>query len=286
VLCLRGELVVIGKQPDGDSIRFEPDTPALLAQLEHAERARRSSDGTLQLRVEGIDAPETHYNTLAQPRGDRSRDRLLTLCGFRDVRRGGHGDQAQTVTAATPARIRAAVLSHIVDVDGRPVSFLLVGSDLPADGADVELDEPLVQRTLNARMLADGSAYLTLYASLEAPVRALLRAISDGARRRGQGVWPIDASARFRLGDQASIGPSGQLLLPKLFRRSTDYLRTRGAAETLPDWLRTHGGPGRPEDDRLRLRGGPLRHLSDLVVQQGNHISLQADLLDIVFEEK
>src|SRR4029077_947449 len=80
VLCLRGELVVIGKQPDGDSIRFVPDTPALLAQLAHRRRARRSGAGSLQLRVEGIDAPETHYNTLAQPLADPARDRLLALC--------------------------------------------------------------------------------------------------------------------------------------------------------------------------------------------------------------
>jgi endonuclease YncB( thermonuclease family) len=286
MLALRGELLVVGKQPDGDSIRFLPDTPALLSQLDHGDRVRRSSDGTLQLRVEGIDAPETHYNAVAQPRGDRSRDRLLTLCGFRNVRRGGHGEQAQTVTAATPERIHAAVLSHIVDVNGRAVSFLLVGANLPVDAADVPLDTDLLHRTLNARMLADGSAYLTLYASLDAPVRAVLRSIADSAKRRKQGVWSVDHTERFRLRDQASIGPSGQLILPKLFRRCTDYLRTRGAAESLADWLRTHGGPGRPEDDGLRVRGGRLRHLSDLVVQQGDHIGLHANLLDIVFEEK
>src|SRR5262245_59351007 len=282
---MRGELVVIGKQPDGDSIRFLPDTPSLISQLERGDRARRSSDGTLQLRVEGIDAPETHYNSFAQPRGDRSRDRLLTLCGFRNVRHG-RGAQGETVTAATPERIPAAILSHLVDVNGRPVSFLLVGANLPADGSDTALDDALVHRTLNARLLADGSAYLTLYASLEAPVRTLMRSIADSARRRKQGVWSVDDTSQFRLRNQASIGPSGQLILPKLFRRCTDYLRTRGAAETLPDWLRTHGGPTRPEDDQLRVRGGKLQRLSDLVVQQGDQIGLHADLLDIVFVEK
>jgi hypothetical protein len=152
VLCLRGELVVIGKQPDGDSIRFVPDTPALLERLEHAERVRRSSDGSVQLRVEGIDAPETHYNTFAQPLGDPARDRLLALCGFTDVQHGT-GTQAETVTDATPPRIAAAILSHIVDVNGRPVSFLLVGDGLPPDGADVPIDDALLLRTLNARQL-------------------------------------------------------------------------------------------------------------------------------------
>jgi hypothetical protein len=282
VLCLRGELVVIGKQPDGDSIRFVPDTPALIDRLDHAERARTSSDGSLQLRVEGIDAPETHYNTLAQPLGDSSRDRLLALCGFTNVRHGT-GSDAQTVIAATPERIAAAILSHIVDVNGRPVSFLLVGDALPPDGGDVPIDDALLQRTLNAELLADGSAYLTVYASLDEPLRTGLRTIAAAADDRGLGVWPLDASAAFTLATQASIGPGGALILPKLFRRCTDYLRTRTAGETLPDWLRARPDT---EDDEVSVAGGPLVRLSDLVEQRGDEIALTAPLLDLVFQER
>lgn len=281
VLCLRGELVVIGKQPDGDSIRFVPDTPTLLARLDHAGRARRSSDGSLQLRVEGIDAPETHYNTLAQPLGDPARDRLLALCGFTDVQHGT-GAQAQTVTDATPPRIAAAILSHTVDADGRPVSFLLVGA-LPPDGADVPIAPALLRRTLNARLLADGSAYLTLYASLDKPLRAGLRAIAARAHDGGLGVWPRDASAGFTLTTQASIGPDGALILPKLFRRCSDYLRTRTPGETLPDWLRARPDT---EDDELSVAGGPLVRLSDLIEQRGDEIAFTAPLLDLVFQER
>jgi len=282
VLCLRGELVVIGKQPDGDSIRFVPDTPALIARLEHAARARTSSDGSLQLRVEGIDAPETHYNALAQPLADSARDRLLALCGFTNVRHGTGGD-AQTVIAATPARVPAAILSHIVDVNGRPVSFLLVGDSLPADGADVPIDDALLRRTLNAALLADGSAYLTLYASLDEPLRAGLRAIAATADEGALGVWPHDASAGFTLTTQASIGPGGALILPKLFRRCSDYLRTRTSGETLPDWLRARPDT---EDDQVSVAGGPLVRLSDLVEQHGDEIAFTAPLLDLVFVER
>jgi hypothetical protein len=190
------------------------------------------------------------------------------------------------VTDATPARVAVAILSHIVDVNGRPVSFLLVGDGLPPDGDDVPIDDALLRRTLNARQLADGSAYLTLYASLDAPLRDGLRAIAAAASTRGLGVWGQDASARFVLSDQDSIGPSGRLILPKLFRRCTDYLRTRTLGETLPHWLRTHGGPTRPEDDAVSVAGQPLVRLSDLVEQRGSTISFSADLLDLVFEEK
>src|SRR4051794_34514742 len=100
LLCLRGQLVVLGKSPDGDSIRFRPDTPSLVARLRDGERADPSADGTLQLRLDGIDTPETHYNGQAQPLGEPARDELLTWCGFSDVVWNG-----DTVSGATPERI-------------------------------------------------------------------------------------------------------------------------------------------------------------------------------------
>src|SRR5262245_21481472 len=62
LLCLRGRLVGVRKTPDGDSIRFEPDTPDLVGRLRFGSRVDFSSDGTVQLRLDGIDAPESHYN--------------------------------------------------------------------------------------------------------------------------------------------------------------------------------------------------------------------------------
>ena len=67
MLSLRGELVVVGKSPDGDSIRFIPRSPALLRSLAGGGRVDPSADGSVQLRLDGIDAPELHYNGLAQP---------------------------------------------------------------------------------------------------------------------------------------------------------------------------------------------------------------------------
>ena len=96
--------MVVGKQPDGDSIRFVPDTPDLLEDLRRGWRVRRSSDGSVQLRLEGIDAPETHYGALAQPLGARARDALLELCGFSEIRR-----DEEEVVSATPERRPAAV---------------------------------------------------------------------------------------------------------------------------------------------------------------------------------
>jgi endonuclease YncB( thermonuclease family) len=280
LLCLRGNLVVVGKQPDGDSIRFVPDSPELLDSLRRGWRVRRSGDGSVQLRLEGIDAPETHYGELAQPLASQARDALLELCGFRAIRRDG-----EEVVSATPERRPAAILSELVDPNGRPVCILLAHEELP-DGAYVEVDEETLDRSANAPLLADGSAYLTLYDSCRPPIRAAFRRVAAEARERRLGVWGRDETARFELVDQDSIGPEGQLVLPKLFRRCSDYLRTRTPDETLSDWLRTHGPPDRPEDDRVIVGGDVETRLSELVEQRDTSIEFPVDLLDIVFVEK
>jgi endonuclease YncB( thermonuclease family) len=274
LLCLRGELVIVGKSPDGDSIRFRPDSPDLVRTLDNGARARASSDGTFQLRLDGIDAPETHYNAHSQPLGAPARDALLAWCGFTDVR--WPGDQ---VSASTPAAIPAAVLAKLVDVNGRPVVFLL-RDDLPPDGQRVEV--PLAA-TANAEMLRTGDAYGTFYSSTDPALRDELRALAVAARSASLGVWAADASGGFVLASQDSIGPDGALILPKLFRRCTDYLRSRNARETLPEWMERQGDQ---QDDLVSVGGAAEVRFRTLISQAGDRISLDADPLDLVFSEK
>jgi endonuclease YncB( thermonuclease family) len=265
----------VGKSPDGDSIRFRPARPALVRTLVNGDRARVSSDGTVQLRLDGIDTPETHYNGLAQPLGVTARDELLAWCGFSGVRWAGG-----QVIASTPAAIPAAVLSGLVDVNGRPVAFLLVGDGLPPDGEQAEVD---LQRTANAALLRSGAAYGTFYRSTAPGLRDGMRGLAREARTAALGVWPVDASGGFTLGSQASIGPEGSLILPKLFRRCTDYLRSRNSRETLPEWMQRMGDQ---EDDQVRVGGAAPVRFSTLITQHGDRIALDADPLDLVFVEK
>jgi endonuclease YncB( thermonuclease family) len=286
--ALRGELTVVGKSPDGDSIRFVPDRPDLLHDLYRGDRVRITrADGSVQLRLEGIDAPETHYGGDAQPLGVEARDWLLEQAGFADV----VFDQSATVQSAAPATRAAVVLSKGVDPNGRPIAYLLVddGAGL-RDGAWTHVDRELLDRTLNARSLAAGVSYLTLYTSTPAPHRTRLRRLAADAREAGKGVWAADESEMFRLASQASISPpNGVLILPKLFRRCTDYLKARdkGFAGTLPDWLVAVSASGtRPEDDLVLIGGRTEVRLSAIVKQLNERVSFGADLLDVVFVEK
>jgi len=289
-LVLRGRLVIVGKEPDGDSVRFVPDTPDLLRRLAGADRIRPSHDGSVQLRFDAIDAPELHYGAAAQPLGAEARDDLLARIGFTRVTYAG--DNPTLVTAADPADgIRGAILSAMAEANGRPVSWVLAGDDgtLPADGAVLTADSALLDRTLNAELLADGIAYYTAYTSTLDAQRAQMRELARTAREKGYGVWAQDATAAFDLTGPASIGPGGRLVLPKLFRRCTDYLAAvaGGFSGGLPDWIRTvSADPHHDENDAVVLADGTRTHLADLLAQDGDRVTCTADPLEITFVEK
>ena len=103
------------------------------------------------------------------------------------------------------------------------------------------------------------------------------------ARDQDLGIWAVDKTSEFKLVDQTSVGVLGQLILPKLFRRATDYLKAvnGGFRGNLDDWLEANPG----QNDRLVVDNIELK-LSNLLDQRNSRIVLQADLLDIVFLEK
>ncbi|MGH3766542.1 MAG: thermonuclease family protein [Pseudonocardiaceae bacterium] len=290
-LCIHGTLVIVGYEPDGDSVRFIADDPAGFTKLKRADRLRPSRrDGSVQLRFEGIDAPELHYGTDAQPLGATARDALLSWIGFTAVT-FGNPQQPTRVSSATPVQVRAAILAQMVEVNGRPVAYVLVegGHALPNDGAWVEVGPSLLDDTLNLRLLLEGQAYYTVYTSTPLNHRQHLRDVAEKARAGLLGVWAEDATAEFELADQSSIAPGGQLILPKLFRRCTDFLKARdqGFTGNLIDWLLASSqGPSRDENDRVLLRDTTEVHLSDLLQQRNQRIAFQTDLLDLTFVEK
>lgn len=289
-ICIHGKLVIVGYEPDGDSVRFIADDTTHYDALTRADRIRPSQrDGSVQLRFEGVDAPELHYGKEAQPLGDTARDALLDWIGFTAITYDQ--DQPNRIRAAEPATIRAAILAQQVETNGRPVAYVLVesASTLPGDGAWVNVDQALLEQTLNLRLLSEGQAYYTVYTSAPVSHRRHQRAVAADARAAGKGVWGRDATSDWALTDQRSIGPSGHLILPKLFRRCTDYLKAvdKGFIGNLGDWLiSTSVTPTRDENDRVLLRDTTELRLSDLLQQRNQHIVFQADLLDIAFVEK
>ncbi len=159
----------------------------------------------------------------------------------------------------------------------------------PTTGRGCTFEEPLLRRTLNAALLDAGSAYLTLYTSTPSDHASVFRALASAARDASKGVWAADATREFQLVNQDSIGPEGQLILPKLFRRCSDYLKARDAGYrgNLDDWLIDVSTSGRrPEDDKLIIGGRTEVRLSAVLQQRNDRIRFPVDLLDLVFVEK
>ena len=274
---VRGELVIAGYQPDGDSVRIVPTSQATVRGLENGGRIEPSArDGSVQLRLDAIDAPESHYQGRAQPLAEPARDTLLARAGFGEV----EVDDDGSVASSTPDRVPAAIAASLVEVYGRPVALLYTGADVEAhdDGDTVEPTAAFVDSSVNAEQVRNGRAYVTLYSSTPEPVRVRFVELARDADGPGS-VWAADRSGGFPLTRQSDVGPDGALILPKLFRRATNYLAA-GTDATFVDWLTAQG-----EDDDPVLLDGRRTVLSELVRQDGDEVSLIASPLDLVFVE-
>lgn len=277
---ITGELVVAGYAPDGDSVRFVPTDLATVRRLAGADRLEPDpDDGSLQLRLDAVDAPELHFQGESQPLAEPARDQLLALVGFSAVTydEGTEG----TVASAEPARVPAAIAASTVEANGRPVAVLFAGAG-PGDRADgeaVELLDDEVSRSVNAELARTGAAYLTVYNTTPPSVRALFTELCRTARGRRAGVWADDRSAGFTVTDQGSVGPQGQLVLPKVFRRVTTWLAS-DTTQDLPRWL----AEGGDEDDAVQV-GDRETTLAALITQDGDTIALTVDVLDLLFLE-
>jgi hypothetical protein len=120
---LRGSFVIRyadlprqGPEPDGDTVKFLPDTPALVEAL--PRRSGRPPDINargISVRLEAIDALETHLQETHQELGgaNAARDELLGLLGFTNVR--FFADLPNKVQSADQDALRGHVLSNGID---------------------------------------------------------------------------------------------------------------------------------------------------------------------------
>ena len=234
-----------GYAPDGDTVRFVPDRPSDFARLERVERIRAGRDGSVSLRLEGVDAPELHYLGEAQPLGERARDALVQGLGERGV-----------------------VVASRCDPHGRVVAYVFAGegSEAVRELAWGAAGAVVLRGSANAQLLARGDAYPLAYRTQPAAHRAVFAEVARGARRRGLGVWALDRSARgVAVRSERSLGPHGALVLPKLFRRCVRWLQD-GAREAFTAWLARDGSV----DDVVWVDGvGRATRLSRVVLERG-----------------
>jgi endonuclease YncB( thermonuclease family) len=279
-LVIKGSFVIVDKSPDGDSVRFRPDDATLFKQLKRSYRIEPSKDGTVQLRFEAIDAPELHYQGKDQPMGREARDFLLEQLGFSNY----IYNDSDRITDAVPREIRGGILSNGAESNGRPVSYVFLEPDLAAydDGERILLDDALLAKSMNVKVLQAGMAYYTVYSSQGETERTFMYTITKQAKNAGLGIWAVDKTSEFSLASIDDV-TRNQLILPKLFRRCVVYLRDRdkGFSGTLQEWLLAD--PGR--DDEILL-GSRRTRLSSLIQVEGTTVKVLFDPLEAVFLEK
>jgi hypothetical protein len=214
-----------GFQPDGDSMQFKPDDASLLDRLDKtADAYRLTSIGSTQLRFEGIDALELHFEGHHQPRplADDSRDYLTGLLGMnpsallaaeeRDrqaARRPRRHARLHPLTGTRSARTTSGVR-----IRRRPSEPQRRFRDAARAASE---EEPQLQVARGRQRLP--AYYDTLFASL----RATFTTAAEHVRAAKKGLWKDDLSTEGLAATSAADLEAHGVVFPKLYRRLTSY---------------------------------------------------------------
>lgn len=255
-----------GPEPDGDTLKFKPDTPTLVEQLqsEGFTASRFNTRGMINLRFEGIDALEIHFEDLHQNLewANAARDLVLDAVGFEDVH--FFDDLPAKVRSIGKHPQRGHILAQSLDDNGRIVAFVYPGEGELPDGAEVTLSQDWVDRSLNVVLLQAGLAYPTFYTTMPDAMHQHMAAYSRDARQAGRGMWPYEALSTERGVILRRVEDLADLVIwPKLFRRLARYL---GAGhrdlQGFSTWLQQDT---RHRNDPVRLPDGSIGAMSDVI---------------------
>jgi hypothetical protein len=157
---IKGKFHVKGYQPDGDSIRFEADDPAHWDTFQW-DSASKKKAAKKQLRIEAIDALETHYEGYHQPRpfALAALERLLKLLGIAYTE---YSLSQTTIVNADDAK-PGFIISDGLDRYDRPISFVFPASAKLTDGAILTSEQIPIEKSANYILAREGLVYPTFY---------------------------------------------------------------------------------------------------------------------------
>lgn len=270
---IRGTYHVRGYKPDGDSVRFMARDELNWRKLRG--RVALNVRGHAQLRLEAIDTLETHYAGQHQPLGTATRalDFLMHELGIA----AAHFDPLMMNTVDAEDGIPGYIVTRQVERFGRPVVFAFAGDPPEDDGATIVLAPDRLRESLNFKSLAEGLAYPTYYAGLFPDLRAVLSEAVRCARAARRELWSDDVTtAGFEVNDLTDI-TERHVILPKLFRRLTDFLRGGGSVEGFKSFLEAL------EEEIVILSTGHFTHFDTVSDVQGREVKMTVKPEEIVF---
>ncbi|MBI5933598.1 MAG: hypothetical protein HY867_07800 [Chloroflexi bacterium] len=275
---IKGKFHVKGYQPDGDSIRFEADNPAHWDSFEW-DSASKKKAAKKQLRIEAMDALETHYEGYHQPRpfAIAALERLLKLLGIENILFSLNVTTIVDADDAQPGFIAANGLDRY----DRPISLLFPASAKLTDGSILTSDRVPFEKSVNYTLIREGLAYPTFYTSTDKFLAEKIRKATRLARNDERGIWAIDRTADLVLWDTRTI-QEDVTILPKLFRRLVEFCDAYADFAELPAYMAR-------QKDNLQLWDDPTpRSLASLMTfdVSGRRMSLSTPIEDILFSPK
>jgi endonuclease YncB( thermonuclease family) len=281
---IKGQYRIVHSEPDGDSVHFFPDDTEAFTSLHLA--AHLGGGGAAQLRLDAIDALETHYTpathgarTLHQPLdlAHAAGGRLLELLGFTNVVRDG-----ETVTGATPDATPGYILTRFADKYGRPVSLAYAGATDRPDQQPVFTDVGLLRGSVNYQLLSEGLVYPTFYSRLYPDLRADLTVAAAEARGSKAGVWASDATTSGATIQTLADLTDRLVIMPKLFRRLAEYFALGAGDVSLAGFMAFLAS----HNDRLYvISDGHATGFDTVVEVDGRTVRLTRDITDLIFIE-
>jgi endonuclease YncB( thermonuclease family) len=261
-------------------MQFKPDNPKLLDRLQkNGSTYRLTSIGSTQLRFEGIDALELHFEGSHQPRplADNARDFLTGRFGLNPVPYKPP-DGLRVLPPIERDAMRVFILSRALEAHGRPVAFVFDGEPPQADGSGLVLKPALLRKSVNFKSMAAGHAYPLYYDTLFADLRDAFTKAAATARTKGLGIWASDRSGSgIPIGDQATLERDA-VVFPKLFRRVTEYLKEHpGDPAGFAPWLAD------TREQVLDLTTHNFTHFDNVVEVNAGEVRLLRRSQDLVF---
>ncbi len=288
---IKGTFHVKGYEPDGDSIRFRADNEALWDWNGFAwSDAKRKSAKKKQLRVEAIDALETHYENAKQPPAFAlaALERMLELIGITEV------EYNLMVTTIISAKDGAPgwIASSGVDMFDRPISVVFparpegarpegahpIGAGIKlVDGAELALKKIPLRESINYKLAEEGIVYPTFYSTMEPELIDMFRTVFVKTKKKRMGLWAIDRTAGFRLWNVNTI-QQDVIIMPKLFRRLISFFNNDGDITAFKQYLKEHPDP--------IITPGGEKSLSEIVEINGNRYGLKYSPEQLIFDPK
>lgn len=182
---IKGHFQVVGYSPDGDSIMFKADNPKMWDHIESQMMDRfkeklNAGNGAVQLRLQGIDALETHYSTppippphelrgksyskaekpkplkLQQPVefGQYATDKLLKYLGMTSVKWASSfgrkwireitikdDGEENFFDKKSEDKLDGYIVVNDIEKNGRPISWIFPGDTRSKDGCKLDTDD-------------------------------------------------------------------------------------------------------------------------------------------------